>query len=164
MAPQPHRALWLFSWQTGEGGQAGRSGRVGWAPQQPLPPQRHTLMHMHTPHPPADMHDLPNVAAGARPGLHLPNPRAKRKEPLKWGMWRPLAKPGPSCTHPAVSRGPLARSHKALLLAPLPVNRTLRVGGKEAQARAQASGQQRGDVFGSRSQGLGLPRHGGGVT
>lgn len=96
-----------FLGRLGRGQQAGRWGRVGWAPRQPLPQERYTLMHMHT-HAPREHARPPPLGLWGKAGLCLPSPTGK--EPRKWGMRRPLAQPGepqsptPLCP-PAESRG-----------------------------------------------------------
>lgn len=116
----------------------------------------------HTPH--ASMHDLPHSASGDRPGLYLPNPTWK--EPLKWGMWRPLAKPGepqsPTLLYsPSSKQGISSQVPQCPTLGPTSCQQNMTGGRKESLARAQARGEGSGGVFGFRSQGLGLPRHGG---
>lgn len=169
-SPQPHHVHWLLSWQTREGA-AGRqvgSGGVG-TPTAPSSGTVYTHAHAHT-RPTRACTTSPTWPLGK--GLVSASPIQLGRNPSSGGcgdLWLSQESPKarPSCTPPAVSRGSLDGPHNALLSALLPVNRTLWVVGKKAlQERAQAhedGSEGSGDVFVFRSQGLGLPRHGGRV-
>lgn len=111
------------------------------APAAPSSGWAHTHAHAHTPH--VSMHGLPTSASGERPGLHLPTapPAQRRRNPSSGGyggLWLSQDSPRarPSTPRAAESKGSLARSHSAPLLAPLPVDVTLWVRGKKAQVES----------------------------
>lgn len=148
-ASRPRRGHGLLSWQVGEGWQAG-----GWAPQRPLPQERHAPMHMH-PRAPREPAQPPTRPLGE--GLLSPPLRAQPKRRKRsGGLRRPQAKPGqPQSPDPRVSR-----CHRNPPLVPLSVNRTRRLEGRVPRRgrRPARRGEGRGRCLVS---GPGLPRHGG---
>lgn len=136
---------WGRGWQAGGGHPSGPSLRKG----------SHPCTCTHAPH--ASTHSPPS-ASGRRPGLHLPCVLNRRGGSA--GGVGAVDAPGYARPTPEPLTQQRAGRHRAPLLVPLSVNRT---GRKEAQARAEASGEGQGEqeCVWFQIRGLGLPRCGG---